>query len=320
MLVDALCLGIGVVEIGQPIRAPGRLGPGWRGTFHGRRTVAFGLDVLRPGLWLSLGPELEFALSGLVASVVFVSLNHVLLAAMLHFARGHSFRGTGLFSTESLSTDFVLAMLGVALAGLWDWNPLLLPMAVAPLLLIHRSLSVPALQQEARVDAKTGLFNARYFTAALREELERAQRSATPMSVIMADLDLLREINNAYGHLAGDAVLRGIAGVFQRQLRHSDIPARFGGEEFAILLRGASRDAALATAERVRTDVSACSVSFDGKALSVTVSIGVAPLRDSSADPLALLARADAALYQAKRSGRNRSELAREDPETQGQA
>jgi hypothetical protein len=123
-----------------------------------------------------LGPNLEFALSGLVASVVFVSLNHVLLATMLHLARGHSFRGTGLFSVESLSTDFVLALLGVAFAGLWDWNPLLLPMAVAPLLLIHRSLSVPALQQEARLDAKTGLFNARHFASALREELDRARR------------------------------------------------------------------------------------------------------------------------------------------------
>ena len=74
-----------------------------------------------------LGPELEFALSGLVAAVVFVGMNHFLLATMLHLARGHSLRGTGLFSVESLSTDFVLAMLGVAFAALWDLNPLLLP-------------------------------------------------------------------------------------------------------------------------------------------------------------------------------------------------
>ena len=204
-----------------------------------------------------LGPNLEFALSGLVAAVVFVSLNHVLLATMLHLARGHSFRGTGLFSAESLSTDFVLALLGVAVAGLWDWNPLLLPMAVAPLLLVHRSLSIPALQHEARLDPKTGLFNARHFSVALREELDRAQRSETPLSVIMADLDLLREINNAYGHLAGDAVLHGIAVVFQRHLRHSDTPARFGGEEFAIVLPETDAPEAFAIAERIRRAVAA---------------------------------------------------------------
>ena len=121
----------------------------------------------------NLNPDVTFALAGLAASVVFVALNHVLLATMLHFARGHSLRETGLFSTESLSTDFVLAALGVAFAAIWTWNPWLLPTAVAPLLLIHRSLSVPALQEEARVDPKTGLFNARYFAVELREELAR---------------------------------------------------------------------------------------------------------------------------------------------------
>src|SRR4029078_7149125 len=131
----------------------------------------------------NLNPDVTFALAGLAASVVFVALNHLLfapmlhfsvtlndflLATMLHFARGHSVRETGLFSSESLSTDFVLAALGVAFAAIWTWNPWLLPQAVAPLLLIHRSLSVPALQEEARVDPKTGLFNARYFAVELR--------------------------------------------------------------------------------------------------------------------------------------------------------
>ncbi len=254
------------------------------------------------------GPDLEFALSGLVAVVVFVSLNHLLLATMLHLARGHSLRGTGLFSTESLSTDFVLAMLGVALAGLWDWNPLLLPMAIAPLLLIHRSLSVPALQQEARVDPKTGLFNARHFAGALREELERAQRSETPLSVIMADLDLLREINNAYGHLAGDAVLRGIASVFQMHLRHSDIPARFGGEEFAILLPETTPQEALEIAERIRRAVAEeqFEVETSSEPITATISLGIAGYPKDGADPNELIHQADLAVYRAKLQGRNR--------------
>ena len=255
-----------------------------------------------------LGPELEFALSGLVAAVVFVGTNHFLLATMLHLARGHSLRGTGLFSVESLSTDFVLAMLGVAFAGLWDWNPLLLPTAVAPLLLIHRSLSVPALQQEARVDPKTGLFNARHFTGALREELVRAERSGSSLAVIMADLDLLRDINNAYGHLAGDAVLKGIADVFHGHLRHSDIPARFGGEEFAILLPDTGTQQALDIAERIRRAVAEqrFEVETSSEPIRATISIGVAVYPDDGADPNEIIHQADLAVYRAKLQGRNR--------------
>ena len=86
-------------------------------------------------------------------------------------------------------------------------NPWLVPLALAPIVLINRSLAVPALQLQARIDPKTGLFNARHFAAALADELSRAQRFDRPLSLMMADLDLLRDINNEHGHLAGDAVL-----------------------------------------------------------------------------------------------------------------
>jgi len=263
-----------------------------------------------------LGPEAELALSGLVAMLVFVSLNHVLLATMLHFARGHSLRATGLFSVESLSTDFVLAALGVAFAGLWEWNPLLLPTAVAPLLLIHRSLSVPALQQEARVDPKTGLFNARYFAGALREELGRAERSDSPLTVIMADLDLLRDINNAYGHLAGDAVLQGIAAIFQTHLRHSDIPARFGGEEFAILLPDTAPEQSVEIAERIRRAVAdeRFEVETSSEPIRATISMGVAGYPKDGSDPNELIHQADLAVYRAKLQGRNRVLAASSEP------
>src|SRR5919201_1132502 len=95
--------------------------------------------------------EVRFALAGLAASVVLVAVNHTLLAPMLHLGYGHSIRELGIFSFESLSTDLVLAMLGVGIGTFWHSNPWLIPFAVAPLLLIHRSLSVPALQAEARV-------------------------------------------------------------------------------------------------------------------------------------------------------------------------
>ncbi|MEX1358323.1 MAG: diguanylate cyclase [Gaiellaceae bacterium] len=255
-----------------------------------------------------LGSEVGFALGGLAACGVFVLLNHVVLATMLRLARGHSLRETGLFTAESFTIELVLTALGVVLATFWLENPWLIPLALSPLLVVHRSLSVPALEAEARVDAKTGLFNARHFANALEEELARAVRFNRPLSLIMADLDLLRDINNSYGHLAGDAVLQGIAENFRQQLRHYDVPSRFGGEEFAILLPETSADQALEIAERIRRSVAArqFEVETSSEPISVTVSIGVASFPQDATDANELIHQADLAVYRAKLQGRNR--------------
>ena len=252
--------------------------------------------------------EARWAVAGLAAAASMVAVNHALMAPMLHLARGHSIRESGLFSFPSLSTDLVLAMLGVATAAFWEADPWLIPFAVAPLLLIHRSLSVPQLQEEARVDPKTGLFNARHFAVALTDELTRSRRFDRPLSVVMADLDLLRDINNTHGHLAGDAVLRGIAEVFRAQLRHYDVPARFGGEEFAILLPETPPDQALEIAERIRRRVEERSfeVETSGDRIRATISIGVAGFPRDGADANELIHQADLAVYRAKVQGRNR--------------
>jgi diguanylate cyclase (GGDEF)-like protein/putative nucleotidyltransferase with HDIG domain len=252
--------------------------------------------------------NVEYAIAGLSAAAAMVAVNHLLIAPMLHLARGHSLRESGLFSFPSLSTDLVLAMLGVALAAFWAANPWLIPFAVAPLLLIHRSLSVPQLQEEARVDPKTGLFNARHFAAALGEELLRAERFDRPLSLVMADLDLLRDINNTYGHLAGDAVLQGIAEIFRAQLRQYDVPARFGGEEFAILLPETTPEQAFEIAERIRRMVAAKAydVETSSEPIRATVSIGIAGFPRDGSDANELIHQADLAVYRAKLQGRNR--------------
>jgi diguanylate cyclase (GGDEF)-like protein/putative nucleotidyltransferase with HDIG domain len=250
--------------------------------------------------------DVRFALAGTAAAVVLVVLNTSLLAPMVRWVNGHPMRQ--LFSYQTLSTEFVFAALGVVLAAFWTANPWLIPFAIAPLLLIHRALSVPQLQAEARVDPKTGLFNARYFASALSEELTRAQRFERPLSLIMADLDLLREINNTYGHLAGDAVLKGIAEVFRAELRHFDVPARFGGEEFSILLPETDPEQALEIAERIRRAVAErrYDVETSSEPIRATVSIGVAGYPKDAQDPNGLIHQADLAVYRAKLQGRNR--------------
>jgi diguanylate cyclase (GGDEF)-like protein/putative nucleotidyltransferase with HDIG domain len=252
--------------------------------------------------------ELKLALAGAAASLVYVALNHGVLAVMLRLANGHTARETGLFTLENLSTEVVLAALGVATAAFWNSNAWVIPFVLAPLLLIHRSLSVPALQAEARVDPKTGLYNARYFASALAEELGRAERFGRPMCLLMADLDLLRDINNSYGHLAGDAVLQGIAEIFRAQLRHYDVPARFGGEEFSILLPETPPEQAIEIAERIRKAVSETmfDVETSSEPIHATVSIGVAGYPKDGADANELIHQADLAVYRAKLQGRNR--------------
>ena len=244
----------------------------------------------------------------LLAAVVFVALNHALLAPMLRFARGHSLRESGLFTYENLSTDLVLASLGVGLAALWHYDAWLTPFAIAPLVLVHRSLAVPTLQAEARIDPKTGLFNARHFATTLRDELARAIRFDRPMALLMADLDLLRDINNTYGHLAGDAVLAGVAKIFREQLREYDVPARFGGEEFSILLPETRLSEAADIAERIRRAVAASEfeVSTSSEPIRATVSMGIAVYPRDGNDVNGLVHQADLAVYRAKLQGRNR--------------
>jgi diguanylate cyclase (GGDEF)-like protein/putative nucleotidyltransferase with HDIG domain len=260
------------------------------------------------GSGLIADEKARFAVGGLLAALAFVAVNHVCLSLILRFGRGHSFRETGLFGAEGISVDVILALLGVSLAAFWTWNSWMIFAAIAPLIVVHRSLSVPQLQAEARVDPKTGLYNARYFATTLAAEIARAARFERPMSLIMADLDLLRDINNSYGHLAGDAVLVGIADIFREQLRHYDVPARFGGEEFSILLPETPTEQAMEIAERIRRAVADEQFEVDTAAepIHATISIGVAGFPKDGVDATELIHQADLAVYRAKLQGRNR--------------
>ncbi len=254
------------------------------------------------------GTTARWALAASAAAVTFVAINHLLVAGMIQTANGLSFRSSGVFSLESLGTDLVLAALGVPLAALWLWYPWLTPAIAAPLFLLHRSLSVPVLREQAQVDPRTGLFNARYFDAALRDELERTRRFGRPLSVLMVDIDLLRDLNNLHGHLAGDAAVRSISDVFRQQLRSYDVAARSGGDEFAIVLPEAGARAASEIAERIRA---ACaetvfSAGPSRRGLRATISIGTATYPADADEATRLVERGERAVDEAKLGGGNR--------------
>lgn len=164
------------------------------------------------------------------------------------------------------------------------------------------------LYDSATRDALTGLHNKRFFLESLELAFAHADRRDAPLSVLVLDIDYFKMVNDEYGHLVGDVVLKEVAAVLQGEVRQEDLLARFGGEEFVLLMRETGPEAAQALAERVRRRVEEKTFDAEGKALTLTLSVGGATLRGRNfAGGTGLFECADAALYEAKRAGRNRT-------------
>jgi|GEM_PF-205244 len=251
--------------------------------------------------------DLTPLVAAIAAVVTYVGVNHLAVGQVLVLARGISWKQSGVLALDSLLPDIIMSLLGFVVALLWSLNPWLVLPALSPLVLMYQALMVPQLKQEAQTDGKTGLWNASHFATLFTAEMERAKRFDRPLSVIMADLDLLRNINNTYGHLAGDTVLGGIGQIIAKNVREYDIAGRFGGEEFAICLPETDAAEAYAVAERLRQAVEAGSfqVSTSHTPIQVTMSIGIATFPADADEANSLVHEADIAVYQAKLNGRN---------------
>jgi diguanylate cyclase (GGDEF) domain len=164
-------------------------------------------------------------------------------------------------------------------------------------------------RQKALVDPLTGLPNRAAWSERLDHEVNAWHQRGNSLSLAMLDLDHFKRINDGYGHLAGDKVLKIIANVLRKRLRPNDFIARFGGEEFVLLMPDSSLSDALAVGEVLRAAIAACPFHFKGEPVTITVSMGVAQLQPSERSELALK-RADEALYRAKAAGRNQVQAA----------
>ena len=162
-----------------------------------------------------------------------------------------------------------------------------------------------ALAKLSSVDSLTGLRARRFVDEILNVEFLRARRYRTPLSLVMADLDHFKSINDEHGHPSGDAVLREFGGLLQRLLRRTDVASRYGGEEFLFLHPQSGQAGALQMAERIREAVAAARFETPSGPLRVTISLGVASYDRHMSAPKDLIAAADRALYEAKRGGRN---------------
>ncbi len=270
--------------------------------------------LLAQQIFYRLGGSLEVftlqstVLASLGAIAIYTLINHVLVGQILVLARQISWKESGILDPEPLATDSVMMSLGYITTLLWILSPWLLLLVAAPFIAIERALRVPYLEKQAQIDGKTGLWNIHYFEERFGIELAQAQQLQQPLSVIMADLDLLRNINNTYGHLAGDMVIAGVGKIIQDTVHKSDIACRFGGEEYAILLPNVDHKTAAAIAERIRhgLDNTLFQLAPSTDSIHATMSIGIACFPQDGTTREALISQADIALYQAKIQGRNR--------------
>ncbi len=177
----------------------------------------------------------------------------------------------------------------------------LVPALIYPL---RNALLYKLALEKAYRDPLTGVSNRAALDFVLEQELDLAQRHNSSLALIMFDIDRFKVVNDNYGHIAGDVVLKHVADCMIESTRRSDIIYRYGGEEFVILLRSTDESGALLLAERIRISVESMTYDNDGQIIQVTISGGLAIYRDGDTSK-SLLERGDQALYQAKKKGRN---------------
>jgi diguanylate cyclase (GGDEF)-like protein len=182
-----------------------------------------------------------------------------------------------------------------------------------PAIALDNALALQRAEARSVTDDLTGLYNSRFLNLVLRRESKRASRSGRPLSLLFLDLDGFKQVNDTHGHLAGSKALVEAAAIIRGSARETDMPARFGGDEFAVILPDTGREGAVSVAERILDRVNACHfLESDGLSIHLTASIGVATLPDVAASAEELIRAADVAMYRVKDAGKNGIHIAQE--------
>jgi diguanylate cyclase (GGDEF)-like protein len=277
-------------------------------TFHGLSAV------LMRGAHGTLVHDLTWALLVAFSAVVQAAVNKtIILTAVKGTGPTVNIR-TQFFGGEALYNDTAELCTSVLVTYAVAGNPFLAPAALPVVTLLQRSLRHAQLVTDSRADLKTGLLNAATWDRESATEVARAVRTGSPLAVALLDIDKFKGINDTYGHLVGDLVLKEIANTLNSLLRDYDLAGRFGGEEFSVLLPQTRAVDAFRIAERARANIAGLNIivpgTTGGERVHVTVSIGVAALDAGSKRELSeLMAAADAALYRAKAGGRDQVQM-----------
>jgi diguanylate cyclase (GGDEF)-like protein len=271
------------------------------------------MAVLYAALPAGSYPGLPNSMRGVAVIVLAAAIrwfvNFGLVVAIILLSAPKTPAQDALGSFSSSLVEVAALSLGGVTALVVTHDPWYLALIIPLLLVLHRTLLLRQYEVAARTDTKTGLANATHWSQVARSELTRAERDHTSVGVLMLDLDHFKRINDTYGHLTGDAVLKAVADALRKSGREYDLVGRFGGEEFMILLPGIERNELLGVAERFRQCVGGLIITSPdtGEHVTVTASAGAVVYPYTGSDLDELLLAADAALYQAKESGRNRT-------------
>jgi diguanylate cyclase (GGDEF)-like protein len=249
-----------------------------------------------------------------ISALVKWALNNVIVITAIKANNPLTSIRSEVFGRERLYNDAAETCISVLVTYGVAGNPFLALIALPVVTLLQRSLRHVQLLTDSRADSKTGLLNAATWEKEAAAEVIRAVRTRSPLAIAILDIDRFKVVNDTYGHLTGDQVLKEIANTLNSMLRDYDLAGRFGGEEFALLLPQTRAVDAFRIAERVRASIAGLSIIAPGAAggerVQVTVSIGVAALDSGSRRELAeLMAAADAALYRAKAAGRDQVQM-----------
>jgi diguanylate cyclase (GGDEF)-like protein len=171
---------------------------------------------------------------------------------------------------------------------------------------IKRAILYHRVQELAITDSLTGVLSRRHWMERFDQELERSKKFKYPFSFLMVDIDHFKKFNDRYGHLVGDAILRGVSERIKENIRQVDLIGRYGGEEFSVILTETDKDGAFLAAERIRRAVEEEYINIYDESLNVSVSIGIAVFPEHASRTESLIEKADQALYQAKQTGRNK--------------
>jgi len=278
--------------------------------FHGLAGPA-GLTATAPG---ALGHDTVWTLLVVLSALIKLVLNKAMIMTAIKGTSPSASLRQALLTRESIYNDMAELCIGVLVTYGVAGNPLLVLAALPVVTLLQRSLRHAQLVTDSRADSKTGLLNAATWEREANAEVVRAVRTRSPLAVALLDIDKFKLINDTYGHLVGDQVLKEIARTLNAMLRDYDVAGRFGGEEFSLLLPQTRAVDAFRIAERVRANIAALSViapgETGGERVQVTVSIGVAALDSGTERTFSqLMSAADAALYRAKGCGRDQVQM-----------
>ena len=282
----------------------------------GSLAASTGTHAVLSELFGSVHLSAPTALSVLSVLVVYTVVQRALVVAgvVALGARGRALVGSRDDNLIELATLCLGGLVGLAL----HFEPLLAILALAPMITLQRGALIRELETAASTDAKTGLLNAVAWEQVAQREVARSTRDGMPLAVLIIDIDHFKLVNDQYGHLVGDMVLRGLGRELVSMVREYDSTGRFGGEEFVVVLPSASLPVAAAIAERIRARVNTLTVAdladheveVTAESATLGVCIGVSMMGEHGHELPELLQAADVALYRAKAAGRNRVVLA----------